>query len=211
MRATAAESVTGRVWAKDLAPPVVGIPATSKMSFTPTGTPCSGPRSCPARTSDSRSRAMARAPAASTCAHARRSPSSAPIRARHASTNSTGLRTPLRIASAASLTPSEVGSADRIEHLRDHLEAAERGHEVGAGVTSAYGAHQLLRHLDPDAEGAIAGLAKPPANPLWNRDTRHLVVKELGVSRAVERQDPDQDRNGRAARSLEEAVELREV
>src|SRR5207244_12638702 len=97
--------------------------------------------------------------------------------ARHASTNSTGLRTPLRIASAASLTPSEVGSADRIEHLRDHLEAAERGHEVGAGITSAYGAHQLLRHLDPDAEGAIAGLAKPPATPLWNRGSRPVVVK----------------------------------
>src|SRR5439155_34254 len=35
-RATAAASAPGRVWAKGLAPPVVGMPATSKMSFTPT-------------------------------------------------------------------------------------------------------------------------------------------------------------------------------
>src|SRR5439155_34256 len=57
-RATAAASAPGRVWAKGLAPPVVGMPATSKMSFTPTGTPCSGPRSFPARASARRSRAV---------------------------------------------------------------------------------------------------------------------------------------------------------
>jgi len=36
-------------------------------------------------------------------------------------------------------------------------------------------------------------------------------VEELGVTRAVEREDTDQDRHGRAAGLLEETVELGEV
>src|SRR5262245_45447653 len=161
IRATAAASALGRVWANERAPPVVGMPATSKMSFTPTGTPWRLPRNRPARASASRSRATARAPSASTCAHAPISPSRARIRSRHAPTSSTGLATPARIASAASRAPSAAGSMDGIEHLRDHLEATERGHEVGAGVASPHGAHELLRHLDPDAQRAVAGFAQP--------------------------------------------------
>src|SRR6266478_1049964 len=184
------------------------MPATSKMSFTPTGTPCSGPRSRPARASESRSRATARALSASTCAHARRSPSRARIRARHASTSSTALTVPERTASAASSTPSEAGSADRIENLRDDFEAAERGHQIGPGVARPHGSDELLRHLDPDAERAVPGLSKPAADLVGNRDTRHLVVQELGVARAVEREDADQNWNRRAARPLEETVDL---
>src|SRR5205807_2058735 len=48
-RATAVESFEGRVWANSRAPAVVGMPATSKMSLIPIGTPCSGPRTPPAR------------------------------------------------------------------------------------------------------------------------------------------------------------------
>ncbi len=42
-RATEAASVPGRRWAKAAAPARVGIPATSKMSLSATGTPWSGP------------------------------------------------------------------------------------------------------------------------------------------------------------------------
>src|SRR5437867_13114730 len=208
MRATAAASALGRVCAKGRAPPVVGIPATSKISFTPTGTPCSGPQSRPARASASRSRATARAPSASTWAHASSAPSRARIRARQASTSSTGLTAPVRIASAASRASSRVGSADRIEHLRNHLEAAERGHQIRAGVATSHGADELLRHLDADAERAVARLAKAAAHVLGNHDPRHLVVEELGVAGAVERQDADQDGHRRAAGPLQEAIEL---
>src|SRR5262249_53837734 len=141
-------------------PPYDGTPATSKMSFTPTGTPWSGPRRRPARASASRSRAVAKAPSASTWAHASSAPSSASIRARQASTSATGLTAPVRTASAASLAPSAASSVDGIEHLRDHLEATERGHQVGARVAASHGADELLRHLDPDEEGAVARLAK---------------------------------------------------
>src|SRR5262245_25807454 len=187
------------------------MPATSKMSFTPTGTPCSTPRSRPARASASRSRAVGKAPAASTWAQALSSPSTARIFVTHASTRSTGLTTPVRIASAAALTPSEVSSADGIEHLRDHFEAPERRHQVGARVARPHGLHQALRHLDPDAQGAVTRLAKPAAHVVGDRDPRHLVVEELGVSGAVQRQDTDQDRDGRATGALEEAIELGEV
>src|SRR5215467_1096943 len=211
IRATAAASAVGRVWANVRAPPVVGIPATSKMSFTPTGTPWSVPRKRPPRASASRSRAIARAPAASTWAHAKSSPSSAPIRARHAPTSSTGLTAPARTASAASRTPSAVGSLDRIQHLRDDLEAAERRHQVRARVAIAHGADQLLGHLDPDAERAVAGLAEPAPHVLGNRDARDLVVQEFGVAGAMKRQDPHQHRHGRAARALEKTIERRQV
>src|SRR5215471_21778642 len=161
------------------------------MSFTPTGTPWSRPRRRPARASSA--------------------PSCASIRARQASTSASGLTAPVRTASAASLAPSAASSVDGIEHLRDHLEATERGHQVDARVAASHGANELLRHLDPDAEGAVARLAKPPAHVLGNCDARHLVVKEFGVARAMKGQDADQDRNGRASRALEEAVELSQV
>src|SRR3989454_2187266 len=210
-RATAGASTPGRVWAKGLAPPVVGMPATSKMSFTPTGTPCSGPRSVPARASARRSRAVARASLPSTWAHALSSPSSARILARHASTRSTGLTVPARIASVTSRTPSSASSADRIENLRHDLEAPERGHQIGARVARPHGMDELLRHLDPDPERAVSRLAEPAADRVGNRDARHLVVKELRVPRAVQREDPPHHPDGRAAGAVEKAIEELEV
>ncbi len=96
-RATAPQSRVGRVWANSRAPAVVGIPATSKMSLMPTGTPCSGPRERPAVVSASRSRAAARAPSASRWAHASTWGSSARTRARQASTRATDEQTPRRM------------------------------------------------------------------------------------------------------------------
>src|SRR5690242_16259368 len=158
------------------------MPATSKMSFTPTGTPCSGPRSRDARASASRSRAIAGAPSASRCAQARSSPSSFRMRVRHASTSSTGLTVRARTASAISRALSETRSPEGIENLRDDLEAPERGHQVGAGVARPDRTHQLLRHLDTDAQRAVTGLAQAAPDILRNRDPRHLVVQELGVA-----------------------------
>ena len=64
--------------------------AVSITSFTPTGSPCSGPRGASA----SRARACASAPSASRYAHARSSPSRASIRARHSRTRSSALGPP---------------------------------------------------------------------------------------------------------------------
>src|SRR3989454_12682188 len=123
-------------------------------------------------------------------AHALSSPSSARILARHASTRSTGLTVPARIASVTSRRPSAASSADRIENLRHDLEAPERRHQIGAPLPRPHGTDELLRHLDPDPERAVSRLAEPPANRVGNRDARHLVVKELRVPRAVQREDP---------------------
>src|SRR5437867_988263 len=210
-RVTAVASTLGRVWAKGRAPPVVGRPATSKMSLTPTGTPCSGPRSRPSRASASRSRAVARAPRSSTCAHALRPPSRARMRARHASTSSTGLKVPTRIAAAASRTPSAESSVDRIENLGDDFEPPERGHQVRAGVAPPDHPDEVLRHRDPNAERAVTCLVESAADRLGNRDARHLVVKELRVARAVQRENPDQDGDGRAPGAVEEAIEQLQV
>src|SRR5437867_13427733 len=122
-------------------------------------------------------------------------PSSARMRARHAVVSSTGLTEPARTASAASRRPSAKRSPDGIEDLGHDLEASERGHQVGAGVALAHSPDQLLRHLDPGAERAVAGLAQTPADRLGDRDAWDLVVEELGVTRAVEREDTDQDRH----------------
>src|SRR5437867_10387896 len=210
-RATAAASAPGRVWAKGLAPPVVGMPATSKMSFTPIGTPCSGPRRRPARASRWRSRAVARAPSASTKDHAVRRSSRPRIRARHASTRSMGLTRPARTPSAALRAPSRASSTEDIEHLGHDLEAPERRHQIGARVAGPHVADELLRHLHAGAEGTIPRVAQPPADHVGNRDARHLVVEELGVAGAVQREDPDEDGDGRAARAGEEALEELEV
>src|SRR5262245_58410546 len=104
-------------------------------------------------------------------------PSSARMRARHASVSSTGLTAPERPASAAVRRPSVTRSADGIEDLCDELEASERGHEIGAGVALANGPDELLRHLDAHAKRAVSGRAQTAAD----RDARDLVVQELGV------------------------------
>src|SRR5262245_56937161 len=122
-------------------------------------------------------------------------PSSARMRARHASVRSTGLTAPERTASAAARRPNVTMSADGIEDLRNDLEASERGHEIGAGVALANGPDELLRHLDTHAKRAVSGRAQTAADRLGDRDARYLVVKELGVARTVERKDADQHRN----------------
>lgn len=60
-RATHAASLSGRRPAKMGEPCSVGKSAVSKMSFTPIGTPCSGPTPRPDLSSSSRARAWARA------------------------------------------------------------------------------------------------------------------------------------------------------
>src|SRR4030095_15133081 len=93
-------------------------------------------------------------------------PSSARMRARHASVSSTGLTAPERTASAAARRPSTSSAAEGIEDLRDDLEASERGHEIGAGVALAHSPDELLRHLDAGAKRAVSGLAQTAAEPL---------------------------------------------
>src|SRR5262245_3091072 len=194
-RATTGASTVGRVWANGFAPPVVGIPATSTMSFTPTGTPCSGPRDRPVRASARRSRAVTRAPSWSTSAQARTAPASPRMRASHAAVSATEHTGPERPASPGAPRPSATRAADGIEDLRDDLEASERGHEIGAGVTLAHGQDELLRHLDAGAKRMVSGLAQTAADRLGDRDARDLVVEELGVARAMERKDADQHWN----------------
>ena len=75
-----AASRVGRLCANVPAPARVGMPATWKMSFTPIGTPWSGPRRRAPFASLSSCRAAVSAPGASTCTHAWSRPSTAPIR-----------------------------------------------------------------------------------------------------------------------------------
>ena len=110
-RATSVASLDGNVCAKAAAPARVGMPATSMMSLTPTGTPWSGPGACPAARAASRSRASARAARASRWTHARTEGSSASIRSRHAVVSATAVHSPSRIRPAASTTPASVSGA----------------------------------------------------------------------------------------------------
>src|SRR4029450_2886021 len=133
------------------------------------------------------------------------------MRARHASASSTGLTVPERTASEAARRPSATRSVDGIEDLRDDLEASERGHQVGAGVALAHGPAELLRHLDAGAERAVDRLAQATSDRLGDRDAGDLVVEELGVARAVERENADQHRNRRAPGPPEKALALGQV
>ncbi len=85
---------------------VVGMPAQSSRSFTPKGTPASGPSSStrPAATASSTRRASARARSGSTCTKALSSPSVRSIAARQASTSSVAPSSPARMAAAAAAT-----------------------------------------------------------------------------------------------------------
>src|SRR5262249_42991034 len=171
------------------------MPATSKMSLIPTGTPWSGPRTYPARVSASRSRATARAPSGSACVQAKTSPSSPRMRSRHASSSAVAVILPSRIrrwASRALRRISRRASSEDIQHLRHDLEAAEGRHEVRAGVARADLADELLGHLDAGAKRAVARGTKPGPHAIGNRDPGDLVVEELGVAEAVERQHPDE-------------------
>jgi hypothetical protein len=77
----------------------VTIPAVSMLSFTVNGTPCSGPR-WPAGTA-SAARASCSASSARTTSIARRRPSTAPMRARCASTTSTADASRVRMSCAS--------------------------------------------------------------------------------------------------------------
>src|SRR5438552_15444205 len=130
------------------------------MYCSPIGTPCSGPSVAPGRTGGWAARAAARAPVSSTWIHAFTLGSTARMRSRQASTRAAALTSPARRAVAAARTPSSV---ERIEHLRNHLEASERRHEVGAGMAAPNLGHQRLGHLDTGAQGGLTGLAQPRA------------------------------------------------
>src|SRR5688572_10975171 len=206
-RATEVASVDGRECANGREPAVVGMPWTWKMSFTPIGTPRSAPRAVPA----SSARAAARAPSPSRCAHAWRVGSRARIFSRHASTTVNAVSSPAWTRAAVSRTPSAAGvdlSVEDIEHLRDHLESTERRHQVRARVAAAHVVDQLLRHLDARAQGRLPRLPHPRADGVRDGDPGHLVVQELRVTGAVQRQDPHQHRHRRAAGAREKALEL---
>ena len=68
-----------------------------------------------------------------------------------------------------------------------------------------------MSHLDADPQRPVAGVSEPRADLLGDRDAGHLVVEELGVAVAVEREHADDHGNRRAARLLEKAVELGQV
>src|SRR2546427_9581129 len=88
---------------------------------------------------------------------------------------------------------------ESIQHLGDDLEAPERGHEVDAGVPAADLTDQPLSHLDADPQRPVAGVSEARADLLGDRDAGHLVVEELSVAVAVEREHADDHGNRRAA------------
>src|SRR3989442_1674504 len=86
---------------------------------------------------------------------------------------------------------------ESIQHLGDDLEAPERGHEVDAGVPAADLTDQPLSHLDADPQRPVAGVSEARADLLGDRDAGHLVVEELSVAVAVEREHADDHGNRR--------------
>ena len=89
-RATTTASSVGTRSAKRTAPIVVRMPAVSSVSFTEKGTPWRRPSGAPRITASSARRASARASSAVTVTKALRGPFRRSIRARTASTASTG-------------------------------------------------------------------------------------------------------------------------
>ena len=108
-RATAAASTRGRWPAKIGEPHSVGRSRVSKMSFTPSGRPCKGPRSGPA----SSARACANAPCTSRQTKARSSPSRSAMRARQARSSASALSSRRAISAAAVVASSRLGSSIR--------------------------------------------------------------------------------------------------
>jgi hypothetical protein len=100
-RSTTAPSLVGTLPAIVRELDVVSTPAVSTRSFTPTETPCSGPRYRPAAISSAAVAAAARARSAVTVTYAPTRPSTASIRSSTESTSSTGDSCLLRIASPA--------------------------------------------------------------------------------------------------------------
>ncbi|MCZ7525697.1 MAG: hypothetical protein M5U14_04485 [Acidimicrobiia bacterium] len=115
-RATCTESrEAGGSAARAGSPWVVTNPAASSRSFTPTGTPASGPGSSPAAMRSASAWAWRRAPSTSRATNARTTTSTASMRARAASTISTGDRSPERTDATSSASDSAPRS---IGHLR---------------------------------------------------------------------------------------------
>ena len=89
---------------------------------------------------------------------------------------------------------------EAVDHLEGELEALERRHDVRAGDAMAYGA----QHLSRDGDALLArlragsGEAHALAHALGHLHAGHLVVEELGVAIARERQEPHQ--HGQAER-----------
>ena len=107
--ATQCASSRGRYPSNMVEPYWVGMSAVSMMSLMPTGTPCSGPVPLPSRRSSSARRAWSSAWPGSRNAQAWISGSSAAMRARQASTSSTLVRWPSRMAAAAAVAVRSAG------------------------------------------------------------------------------------------------------
>src|SRR4030095_5507992 len=124
--------------------------AVSKISLTPTGTPCRGPVGLPWRRHSSAARACASAWSGSRNDHAWTCPSTSRIRARQASTNCSELITPSRIKCAASdadnkcrfvrsklyalrLTVVREPQFDGLDEWRGEKRAAQGPREEGTG------------------------------------------------------------------------------
>jgi hypothetical protein len=106
-RATVVAS-RGARWARRGHEPIVdGMPSTAIISLTVHGTPCSGPRQSPRRASRSAARASARAASNRSTTTALSAGFTSAMRARCASTTSTGDRAAARILPASSNAPSD--------------------------------------------------------------------------------------------------------
>ena len=103
-RVTSASSAGTRS-RKNPAPAVVTMPAVSMLSFSPTGSPCSGPSERPSAYAASAAAACSRASAAVTVTKAPTSPSTCSIRARLASTSSVAVTSPAASRSISVITP----------------------------------------------------------------------------------------------------------
>jgi len=110
-RATEVASRVGVRVAHVGAPEVVGRPAESKMSFSATGTPWSGPMKRPSRASMSRCTATRAAASRSRRTHAPTVGSTASTRLRHDATRLDGDSAPARMRRAASDAPSSCMAA----------------------------------------------------------------------------------------------------
>ena len=97
-------------------------------------------------------------------------------------------------------TPDRFARLDPSDELGGLLVAAEARHEVGPGDERAGLVQERQRQFQADLRPAIAGRGHRRPGLVGDRDPRHLVVQELGVPCALERQQPEQDRDREAAR-----------
>ena len=112
-RTTTSASRSGTECSSARLPAVVGSPATSMLSLTRTGTPCSGPRTRPSARSASSAAARSRASGARQRI-ALTSGFSVAIRSRYASTSPTLVVAPDAIAALTAATPAVSRSSSRL-------------------------------------------------------------------------------------------------